>query len=180
VCELAYEYLLPEEGGYGSKFPDILKDEIRMSTIFENFVRNFYRLEQRKFKVSRDVIYWDAAADDPSHSTFLPVMLTDVSLRSANNTIIIDTKFYAKALVEYMGGTKVWSTHLYQLYAYLRNLESRPGPDRFAEGVLLYPVVDQILDLRYNIAAHSVRVATIDLNSDWRTIHTRLLGIIGI
>jgi|GEM_PF-3543589 len=46
------------------------------------------------------------------------------------------------------GQSSVHSVHLYQIYAYLRNLERRGGPDAQAEGILLYPAVSQRIDLR--------------------------------
>lgn len=36
--------------------------------------------------------------------------------------------------------------HLYQLFAYVKNLEARAGPDSCAEGILLYPAVEHNVD----------------------------------
>jgi 5-methylcytosine-specific restriction enzyme subunit McrC len=41
VCRLVMELSMPDEGGTGHHFYDILADETRMSVVFEHFVRNF-------------------------------------------------------------------------------------------------------------------------------------------
>lgn len=60
----------------------------------------------------------------------------------------------------------------------LKNLEGRDGPDGFADGMLLYPVVQEAIDLRYEVPRHSIRVRTIDLSADWREIRTELLQLL--
>ena len=52
---------------------------------------------------------------------------------------IIDTKFYEEALVTHYGKEKIRSDHLYQLHAYLTNLEHKGGINKDCTGVLLYP-----------------------------------------
>jgi len=179
VCGLIYECLLREEREKKSKFPDILDNVEKMSTIFEDFVRDFFRTGQTEFTVRSEVITWDAAAMDPLHMSYLPPqMVTDVSLRSLSRTIVIDTKYYRKTLSRYKGNEKIWSPNLYQLFAYLKNLERHGGPDATADGVLLYPAVGQGIDLQYIIGGHRLRVKTVDLDVHWRQIHTELLGII--
>lgn len=50
VCEMVFDQALPEEAGTGSRFADILEDEVRMSTVFESFIKNFYRREQSSLR----------------------------------------------------------------------------------------------------------------------------------
>ena len=45
ICELVFENLLISEDPGKSKFRDFLQDEKKMAYLFEEFVRNFYRLE---------------------------------------------------------------------------------------------------------------------------------------
>jgi len=63
----------------------------------------------------------------------------------------------------------------YQLFAYVKNLESRGGPDRFAEGILLYPTVDREIDHSSVIQGHRMSARTVDLTMLWKDINTRLL-----
>jgi 5-methylcytosine-specific restriction enzyme subunit McrC len=49
VCALVHDVLLPTKRGRGFRFRDVLDDEIRMSKVFEDFVFNFFRLEQIRY-----------------------------------------------------------------------------------------------------------------------------------
>ena len=81
VCPLAFGGLLPGEGGRRARFADVLEDEVRMSAVFEAFVRNFYD-RTRQFDVAAERIDWDAVYGDPARR--LPaVMRTDVVLAHA-------------------------------------------------------------------------------------------------
>ena len=147
--------------------------------VFEDFVRNFFRSEQTEFSVRSEIIKWHVTAAEPHSISYLPEMVTDISLRSPSRTIIIDTKYYRQTLSSNWGSEKIRSAHLYQLFAYLKNLEPRGGTDASAAGVLLYPTVGQNLDLHYVLGGHHVRIKTLDLNVHWKRIHAELLGIIG-
>ncbi len=63
--------------------------------------------------------------------------------------------------------------NLYQLTAYLRNNDAST-----AEGVLIYPTVQQELNATYSIEGHKVTFATINLNQNWQQIHQDLFSII--
>ena len=177
ICDLIHAALLPHESGARTRFSAILENEERMAELFELFIRNFFRSEQKQFTVGRDRIHWDANVPDPLHEQFLPTMNTDVTLRSLDRCVVLDAKYYRKTLSSSrFGQDKIRSDHLYQLYAYLTNLQR--DSDVRVEGILVYPTVDRPLDLRYEIAGHSVRVATIDLNQPWQDIHRGLLKLI--
>ena len=182
VCEMVLVLALPDDKGQSSRFLDIMEDEQRMSVIFETFVRNFYRHEQIKFSTGSKVIEWDAFCAEPGHARYLPEMLTDVTLRSPDRTIVIDAKFYKQTLVSRMGGQpKIRSSHLYQLLTYMKNMERLSGADGEAEGVLLYPSVDgQELRLEFQLAGHRARVWSLDLMRPWQEIHNQLLSLVGL
>jgi 5-methylcytosine-specific restriction enzyme subunit McrC len=177
VCRILHESLLvhPESGS--TRFRDFLRDESVMARLFERFVRNFYRREQADYRVRSEIIEWKSVEGKSSDLAYLPVMRTDVTLESASRKVVIDTKYYASTLQTYHGGSKVHSEHLYQLFAYLKNLEP-VLPGQTVEGILLYPTVDTTLDLQYTIHCHRIRVATVDLNVSWREIRDRLLALV--
>ena len=105
-------------------------------------------------------------------------MLTDISLRNTDKTLIIDAKYYSRTLQSNYDATTVHSGNLYQIYSYLKNLETRGGADAQAEGLLLYPTVEAELSKSYMIDTHVVRIETVDLSKDWQLISNRLLDII--
>ncbi|MFD2784968.1 5-methylcytosine restriction system specificity protein McrC [Hymenobacter rubripertinctus] len=177
VCELLHRSALPMPDAAGqARFRDFRRDEPLMARLFEQFVRNFYRLEQRLFRVSSETIAWQAAAETPEALALLPAMITDTSLECPARKIILDTKYYAAALKRHHDQARLISPHLYQLYAYLQNQPARPGQQ--LEGILLYPAAAQAVNLRYTLGGHPVRVVTIDLNQPWEGIAAALLGLL--
>lgn len=176
ICELVYDQLLVDERTGRSRFRDFLRDEDRMGRLFQDFVYNFYKLEQKEFKVEAPRIYWQARPDTAEASEYLPVMQTDVCLIKEDRKIILDCKYYRETLQRSQYKRTVHSGHLYQIFSYVKNKESDEGWEN-CEGVLLYPAVNQTLDLSYNIQDHLIRVKTINLNQDWRTIKEDMLTI---
>jgi 5-methylcytosine-specific restriction enzyme subunit McrC len=77
------------------------------------------------------------------------------------------------------GKPKVSADNLYQIHTYLSSLEIKDYPDNIAEGLLLYPANGYLVDLAWNIRGHTIRVRTLNLGLDWRSIHKSLLDIIG-
>ena len=179
VCELVYDNLLVAEQKGSSKFRGYLQDK-RMWQLFQEFVRNFYRLEQSQFRVIGGGIKWYGEAASNQARELLPNMNTDISLESKERKIIIDTKFYKQALVTHHGKEMVRPDHLYQLFAYVKNDAMDCEPRRF-EGLLLYPAVDtEPLDIKYTIHGHKLSVRSVNLNQDWREIHNDLLGLLSV
>lgn len=178
ICELIYENSLVAEGTGDTIFRDFIQDEGRMRKLFEEFVRNFYRIEQKEFIVGREDICWLAEEVSVGAKAFLPIMRTDISLESKERKIIIDTKFSKDTLQEYFGKKSVKSENLYQLFSYMMNCACKGGVHEHCEGILLYPSVDSTPPLHYRIHGHNVSVLTINLNQDWRGIHRDLLGLL--
>jgi len=146
--------------------------------------KNFLAREQKEYKIKSDTLKWPAEPTCPEREqkgdmNFLPQMKTDISARSEHHTLIIDTKYYVEALKpNQYGQLKVRSENLYQIFSYLSAMENRPGPDKEAEGLLLYPSNGYDIDLEWIIKGHVIRVKTIDLGLDWKQIHDNLLNII--
>lgn len=178
VCELVFQSSLAAEDSGQYRFRDFVRDQRRMATLFERFVFNFLRMECPWLSVKRDEIRWQAESSADPELRYLPTMRTDVSVRSSSKTLIIDAKFYQKTHQEYYGRERVHSSNLYQIFAYLKNLEGVSGPDASADGMLLYPAVNQNLRLAYTIGGHNIQICTLDLAQDWATIRSELLDLI--
>ncbi len=150
VCEFVYHALLPDEKGGGTKFLSILEDEMRMSTVFEDFLRNFYRSELPDYSVASEIMHWSAEAENEADLTFLPIMKTDITLRSDVRTIVADAKYYKEILAGGRYDPKVRPAHLYQLSIYLAHMRKKE-PRQDLSGLLIYPSSGQSLRLSYRL-----------------------------
>ena len=180
LCELVWQHALPAPGAAGlGRALDFRRDEPLMARLFERFVRNFYRREQRQYRVFAETITWQAQAAAPADLDLLPTMLTDTTLESPARKIILDTKYYAAALRPRYDRQRLIAPHLYQLFAYLQN--QAPAPGQALEGILLYPAAPAPaapLNARYTLGPHPVRVATLDLHQSWPGIAADLLALV--
>ena len=179
ICEVIYDNLLVDESNGKTKFKEFDRDERQMAYLYENFLRNFYRRELKGYRVFRENISWDAEVDDALFSQYLPRMQTDISLESANRKIIIDAKYYKDVFTYNMDAKKLNSGNLYQMFAYLKNIEAKGGQAAGCEGILLYPQTGEPLNVDYLIQGHRIKIRTVDLYENWPAIHIRLLDIIG-
>ncbi len=178
VCEVVANSWLVGELPGELRFRDFLRDEKAMARLYENFILNFYRIERPDLEVRKEKIRWTATSSDDSALAYLPTMETDISVRSDLHTLIIDAKYYQSTLSSYYDSEAIHSHNLYQLFAYLKNLEIRGGNDGVASGMLLYPVVNKHLRLQYEIQGHSVHVCTIDLAQDWKGLRDELMELV--
>lgn len=179
VCRLIYENTLLSEALGDYSFTDFTRDEGKMNRLFEEFLRNFYRLEQSEYSVGRESIYWRFESSDEDKA-LLPRMETDVTLIGASRKIFIDAKYYRESLSSRFETPKVHSGNLFQMYCYLRNQIDSDDRTRSATGILLYPRVDRDLDLSYSFDGMRLLVKTVDLAASWREIESRLLGLVGV
>ncbi len=163
-----------------TRFHDFRADEVQMGRVFEAFVRNFLRREQRAAAVSSDVLRWrGATATTASALPLLPVMRTDTTLTTPARRLVIDTKFYARPLAgSRFESARLLAPHLYQLLAYLRNQSAAPG--QRVEGMLLYPAsaASGDLFLDYQLEGFRVQVRTLDLAVPWPQIQQTLLALV--
>ena len=177
VSELIWQHALPAPATDGrARFPDFRRDEALMARLFEQFVRNFYRREQRQYRAFAETIAWQATAPEPAALALLPTMLPDTTRECPGRKILLDTKYYAAALRPRYDQQKLIAPHLYQLYAYLQN--QRPAPSQALEGVLLYPAATAAAGMRYTLGGHPVRVLTLNLHQPWPGIAADLLGLV--
>ena len=179
VCHLIHEQLLVDEQSGEARFTDF--SEERMDRLYEDFIIEFYRREQDRYRVNHRGrgIEWVAEGTTDDQRSRIPRMEADVILEGSNRRIIMDAKFYREAFQSQYGGKpKMRSAHLYQLLAYLRNREATETPGPKHEGILLYPVVDTQVAADLRLEGFSIRARSIDLAQDWRDIHDDMLALI--
>jgi len=182
ICELIAENLLISQDDGDTVFRDLTQDENVMNRIFENFIRNFYKHEQDNFDVDKKFkrFSWQPEDENEKYRNFIPSMNTDIVLSNDSRVIIIDTKYYKGTLAAnlYDDKKKIKSPNLYQIFSYLKNIEHFGGPASDCEGILLYPTVDDELDLPLVFGGHKIRIYTINLNQHWQGIHKDLINLI--
>ena len=177
ICEFVFWSLMPDERGAEARFKSILEDEVRMSAVFEEFLRRFYQIEQSHYRVRSEIMNWHLTAPTQSDISLLPVMKTDLTFRSDDHMIIADAKYYRKTLGGGRYGAKLQSQHLYQLFTYL----SHAGIDAESakvSGMLIYPQVGPSLRLHYEFLGFPVMIVTVDLSQEWREIHGELIELL--
>jgi 5-methylcytosine-specific restriction enzyme subunit McrC len=175
ICEFVHEHWLPDEGGGARRFRDFVREGL--PRLFESFVRKFYEHELPGWQVSASRVKWQM--EDPNNDAveLVPGMETDVCLRGPGRAIIIDTKFYAKALkIGAYGQAKLPAANFYQLFTYLRQQSCQQGWER-AEGVLLYPRTDRDFAVEFVTHGHRIRALSLDLTRTWQEIHGGLMEI---
>jgi 5-methylcytosine-specific restriction enzyme subunit McrC len=179
ICQLIYNnYFINEEKG-AKKFRDYFRDN--MPSLFESFVRNFYKKEQKQFKVGITYIKWDSESLSREAESYLPMMKTDITMVAPDRKIIIDTKYYYDIFQKNLDKETIRSGNLYQIFSYLKNDEKNCEQDTNSEGILLYPTVTlPEYDLNYKISGHKVKIKTINLSQSWKFIHNDLLAIINV
>ena len=179
ICDLIVQRQMPggSEGG-SSIVPAFDRDALVLHSIYERFVANFYRIHLTGWDVSAQKrLEWHAKES----SERLPMMIPDLILQeeSSDQIIILDTKFTAHSLIENQWGKPILdSTHLYQLYAYLKSQEQLSEAHHRAIGMLLYPAVRSKLSETIELQDHVIRIESVDLSAPWQEIEKQLIDLI--
>ncbi len=180
ICDLIVQRQMPgsSEGHTSALVPLIDRELVVLYRIYERFVANFYRLHLKGWEVSAQKrLEWHAAEANER----LPLMIPDIVLqeRATQRMIVLDTKFTAQSLTENQWGKPIFdSSHLYQLYAYLKSQEHVSEAHRTAAGILLYPAVQNRFSERINLQDQVIRIASVDLAAPWQEIEAQLLELV--
>lgn len=179
LCEFVHHSNLPAPDGNGRhRVRDILSDEATMSVIFEKFVRNFSSRHLVEASVSATQIRWNASGFSEGAEGLVPLMKTDVTISWPKRKLILDCKYYESALSGRFDRHKFLSGNLYQIAAYLANKAVEPGWEE-VEGMLLYPANGIHFDHHFTLHGRNrIRMATLDLNKPWKSIHSDLLHLL--
>lgn len=179
ICELILERQMPTHATGDTRLPSLDQASKVMHRIYERFIACFYRTHLKDWEITpQKNIKWH----EKTMNNYLPSMRPDLTLeeKKTGRTIVLDTKFTAKSLITNQWGSKSFdSSHLYQLYAYLKTQEHLSEHSRYASGILLYPTVDKSrLSERILLQDLMIRIETVDLTAPWQDIEHRLLEII--
>ena len=180
ICDMILRRQMPTEHTGARAMNALERNALTLSLVYESFVANFYRVHLKNWRVRAQVpLDWDASAT----SQYLPTMRADVVLenKSAGQITVIDTKFTAHSLQRSrFGKLRFASSHIYQMYSYLRSQESLSPEYAASSGILLYPTAGHHLSESVSLQGHAVRFETVDLSVPWNEIEKRLLSIMGV
>jgi McrBC 5-methylcytosine restriction system component len=179
ICDLIVQRQMPS-GSEGSSLtvPAFDREALVLHNIYERFVANFYRIRLTGWNISAQKrLEWHAK----EASERLPMMVPDLVLEeeSSDQIIILDTKFTTHSLIENQWGKPIFdSSHLYQLYAYLKSQEQLSEGHRNAMGMLLYPAIQSKLSEKIELQDHVIRIESIDLAAPWQEIERQLIELV--
>lgn len=177
ICYLLNKDMLQttEDGSYKLL---AFSDEL-MNMLFQRFVFEYFKQDYSdEFYVSSPILKWcDKKIDENPLIKFLPDMRTDIVLRKkdTNKALIIDTKYYGKILTENYGKSIIRPEHLYQIFAYVKNMDKENTGN--VSGLLLYAKTqDEVfLDGKpFVIGNNSIGAKTLDLNCEFEKIRQQL------
>jgi 5-methylcytosine-specific restriction enzyme subunit McrC len=178
ICELVLQGQMPLEEPGARPQPGLDRDALILHRIYERFIASFYRMNLVDWEVNAQKrLDWHAEETN----RHLPVMIPDLVLREhrTGRMIVLDAKFTAASLVENQWGRPIYdSSHLYQMYAYLRSQEHVSEAHHTASGILLYPSAQYSFSEAIQLQQHEIRMECVDLAAPWQEVERQLVEII--
>lgn len=166
-----------EDGKY--KMASFTDEQMHM--LFQRFVFEYFKKEYKNvISVSAPTVKW--YDDENPFIVFLPVMKTDIVLRKDGKTLIIDTKYYTRIMTQNQKKSELRSSHLYQIYSYVKNME-KDKKNGVVSGLLLYAKTDEEIFpdsgavKSFISTGNIIGVETLDLNQDFPVIERQLKSI---
>ena len=173
ICYLVVNGLLHTETKGKTKLMDFFDDR-QLSTLYEKFILNYYKIEYPQIKTHAPQIDWQI---DEGYDVLLPKMKTDVTLEHENKILIIDAKFYSSNTSQNYGKNIHRTGNLYQIFTYVKNKEvEMQGKDMEVSGMLLYAMTSDSIqpDSDYVMSGNKISVKTLDLNQEFNVIKEQL------
>lgn len=176
ICRLVLEGMLLTEADGSQRLARFVDDQ-HMYQLYEKFLLAYFRRHWPQLTVKAAKIDW---ALDDGHCHLLPEMRSDITLAHGDNVLIIDAKWYAHILQGYHGEARVRSAHLYQIFAYVKNMAAGAKSPHFVAGMLLYAATDDCLlpNETYQMSGNAISVHTLDMNRDFVDIAAQLDAIV--
>lgn len=174
ICYLILKGLLQTTSDGSTKLMDFL-DEQRMCRLYEKFILEYYRKEHPEIRASASQIPWDT---DDDYREMLPVMQSDIMLKSGDKTLVIDAKYYAHTMQSQYNTNTLHSGNLYQIFTYVKNLDTSNSGN--VAGMLLYAKTDEIVlpNNDYKMGGNQISVKTLDLDCEFAEIKRQLDDIV--
>ena len=158
------------------KYKLISFSDEHMERLYERFILEYYKQHHPEFDPKSAEVKWNLKEEsDKTMIQFLPTMRTDITLRKGEKTLIIDAKYYGKALLQRYTKETLRSAHLYQIFAYVKNMDTENTGN--VSGLLLYAKTEEEVfpdGDPFVIGGNSIGAKTLDLNCDFNDIKMQL------
>lgn len=178
ICELLIDQVMVSDGSGKNWFANCIRDEVAMRKLFEAFVVGLLRHKlKRRFQIGSRRFPPFMVDIEKGDGSLVPSMRTDVTLKSASNILIIDTKYTPQAFQEHYGSRTIRSEHFYQIQAYIEH-SSAQFPKHAVSGAVLYPKAETDLDLRFRSKGRNYTFKTVDLSQEWRRVESEILKLV--
>ncbi|MBR5050111.1 MAG: hypothetical protein IKX75_02100, partial [Desulfovibrio sp.] len=177
VCWLVAKGLLQTQDDGTVRMADFF-DEQRMFRLYEKFILEYYRKEHPGLSASASFISW---ALDDGFADALPAMKSDTMLSLGRRVLIIDAKYYGRAMQRQFDTLSIHSANLYQIFTYVKNKQAElEDAGCEVSGMLLYAGTDEAVqpDGVYQMSGNQISVKTLDLNCDFLEIRSQLDAIV--
>lgn len=174
VCQLLAEGLIltTEAGGY--RLASFLKPD-KIHILFEKFLLAYYVKEHPELHSESRQIPWVV---DDGYMDMLPSMHSDITLsdKKSGRILIIDAKYYDKTMQTYFKSKSLRSAHLYQIFAYVKNMAYIAGTDKKVAGMTFYAHTDEDIQPNnfYRLSGNEISFCTLNLNLDFAKIRNQL------
>lgn len=173
ICRLLFKGMLINKNGKVmlAKFMDTQD----LCNLYEKFVLAYYQKHYPQLNPAAPFVDWIL---DDGNDAFLPKMHTDITLESAENILIIDTKYYGRILSSRYDKKSICSSNLYQIFSYVKNKAMQTN--KTVSGMLLYAKTDEDVtpDETYSLSGNKFYVRTLDLNCEFEVIKRQLNNIV--
>ncbi len=123
-------------------------DDQRLSRLYEKFLLAFFQKHYREFNPKVETLYWPGqslgkrtSGKGWNFAELLPVMRTDMVLKTEKTVLVIDAKYYSHPLIENYQREQLHSANVYQLHTYMSALKEKYS-GRQISGLLLYAQSD--------------------------------------
>lgn len=176
ICYLVLHDMLMRDISGETKLANVIHGEA-LSRLYEKFVLEYFRvhhpgLDPKVHEVNRGI--------DDSAPSFLPRMITDVTLYGPQRTLIIDAKCYGSILDSHFDKKILSAANINQIFTYV--MHESAATEKEIQGMLLYAGTghESIPNSRWVDMEHTYHCRVLDLNCDFKDIAAQLDDIAAI
>jgi 5-methylcytosine-specific restriction enzyme subunit McrC len=174
VCRFVLEGLLMSDEPGNIRMAAFLDDQ-RMSRLYEKFILEYYRYHHPELHANPDRIPWNL---DDANDLWLPKMISDISLKDGERTLIVDAKYYGRQMQSQFDSVTLRNANLYQIFTYVKNRDV--GVTGNVAGMLLYARTGEAVQPTnaYSMGGNRIFVENLDLNRPFSEMANQLEQIV--